>query len=69
MVAHLLYTQVLEDTDPAQRELGFAASAAWYPVVDRVAVYTDHGTSEGMLHGIHLAETYGIPVTYRSIGQ
>jgi hypothetical protein len=69
MASHMLYAQkyVLDDTDPAERELGMAAGFTWLPLVDRVAVYTDRGISSGMKEGIRRAEALGVTVEERSI--
>lgn len=46
---HLLYTQVLDDTVPEQRELGMAAHLDVARSADtRVAIYCDLGVSPGM---------------------
>lgn len=66
--SHLLYTQpdVLADSISAERRLGIACGQAWLAVADLVAVYTDHGISNGMQQGIDAAVAAGIPVVYRS---
>lgn len=45
---HLLYTQVLDDTVPEQRELGLQAHLALLERATRVVVYGDLGLSAGM---------------------
>lgn len=67
--SHLLYTQpgVLDDTIPAERELGINAGFAWHPVVDAVIVYDDLGISGGMRQGISTAESLGLPIEVRRI--
>lgn len=67
--SHLLYTQpgVLDDTIPAERDLGIKAGFAWHPVVDAVIVYADLGISGGMRQGISTAESLGLPVEVRRI--
>lgn len=64
--SHLLYTQVLSDADPEQRQHGLEAGWAWQSVVDAVVVYTDWGISVGMQAAIDSAKC---PVEYRSIGR
>lgn len=64
--SHLLYTQVLSDADPEQRQHGLEAGWAWQSVVDAVVVYTDWGISAGMQAAIDSAKC---PVEYRSIGR
>lgn len=65
--SHLLYTQVLDDLDPAQREQGIQAGFAWHDAAEKSVVYTDLGISNGMKAGIESATTKGIPVEYRTI--
>lgn len=65
--SHLLYTQILDDTDPDEREQGLSLGSAWAQVADLVAIYTDLGISKGMEFGMTLAQTSGIPVEYRSL--
>lgn len=67
--SHLLYTQegVLRDEVPEERQHGIEAGFAWHQVADLVAVYTDHGISNGMKYGIANAEKLGIPVEYRQV--
>lgn len=64
--SHLLYTQVLDDSTPEQRQHGLEAGWAWQSVVDAVVVYTDLGISAGMQAAIDSAKC---PVEYRSIGR
>jgi hypothetical protein len=65
--SHLLYTQVLDDTVPAQRELGLTLASAWYDVADLCAIYTDRGISDGMKRGIEYANKIGLKTEERSI--
>ena len=67
MVSHLLYTQFLDDDIPAEREMGIEAGLAWRHVAEKSVVYTDHGITEGMKHGIEAAEKSGLDVEYRNI--
>lgn len=67
IASHLLYTQVLDDTDPLQRDMGIAAGLAWRFVAHASVVYVDRGISSGMRHGIDLAHEEGITVEYRSL--
>lgn len=64
--SHLLYTQVLDDSTPEQRQHGLDAGWAWQSVVDAVVVYTDWGISAGMQAAIDSAKC---PVEYRRIGR
>jgi hypothetical protein len=65
--SHLLYTQVLDDTVPEEREMGIKAGFEWGKVADMVAVYTDLGISKGMEQGIENARKNGLKVVYRSL--
>lgn len=66
-LSHLLYTQVLDDSNPKQREAGIAAGLAWGRVAELTVVYCDLGVSEGMEIGIAKARSLCRPVEYRSI--
>ena len=48
-VSHLLYTQVLDDLLPQEREHGISAGLAFHHVADIVLFYEDRGWSRGML--------------------
>lgn len=65
--SHLLYTQVLEDSDVRERGLGIAAGLAWGQAADLTAVYRDLGVSAGMRLGIASAQHLGRRVEYRTI--
>lgn len=67
LASHLLYTQVLDDTDPADRQLGMAAGLAWNCHAELVAVYTGLGISAGMQAGIDLATVRDIPIVFRDL--
>jgi len=66
-VPHLLYPQVLDDTLVEERRMGMNAGAAWLRASEKLVVYEDLGTSEGMRAEIEVAEALGIPVERRSI--
>lgn len=77
--SHGLYTQpgVLDDNDPADRELGIQAGFAWRAMADATVVYTDCGTSRGMEYGIRAAKelrtrnedgTSAHVIEYRTLG-
>lgn len=46
--SHLLYTQVLDDADPKQREQGIRAGHAWARLARTHAFYLGFGVSPGM---------------------
>lgn len=66
--SHLLYTQVLDDKDKAQRRQGIDAGLEWARVAEATVVYTDYGVSAGMALGIEHAKGLR-PVEYRTIGE
>ena len=66
--SHLFYPQVLDDTDPKERELGIAAGLAWGRLADATVVYADLGESRGMTLGIAAAAESGRPVEFRWLG-
>lgn len=63
---HLMYPEVLDDRDPAQRGLGMALGHVWLQQCDVVAVYRDHDISPGMHADIHIADKNGIPISLRT---
>lgn len=65
--SHLLYTQVLNDTIPDEREAGVNAGFAWAEHADLVAVYVDFGYSPGMLLGMSRARDYGQKIEVRRL--
>jgi hypothetical protein len=66
--SHLLYTQMLDDENPAQRMLGIEAGLEFVRDADLTVVYRDHGISSGMWRGIRAAEEAGRPIEHRSLG-
>ena len=69
IASHLLYTQpgVLNDAAPDERAWGIKAGLAWLSKADASVVYTDLGTSNGMKHGIAMAERAGLRVDIRTL--
>lgn len=65
--SHLLYTQVLDDSKPTERELGISAGLEVARAAELTAVYMDHGVSPGMQRGIDHAVKFGRRVTYRRL--
>lgn len=51
-LSHLLYPQVLDDTNPDERELGMKAGFEWGRGAELTAVYVDYGITPGMGDGI-----------------
>lgn len=67
-LGHLLYTQVLSDASPTERELGIRCHLAYVQRSEAVVIYEDFGVSEGMARAAELAQSLGIPVETRRIG-
>jgi hypothetical protein len=67
--SHRFFPGLLDDTDPADRELGMRAGLVWAEQADVCAVYDDHGLTEGMLRGIAQHAERGMVVERRQIGQ
>ena len=67
--SHLLYTLegILNDSSPAERQLGMECGWAWIRVADAMVVYTDHGISPGMQLGIDRAREFNLPIEYRTL--
>jgi len=65
--SHLLYTQVLDDTNSEERKLGMEMGKVIEAGLDKSVVYTDLGISEGMAWGIQKAKEAGRPVEYRTL--
>lgn len=68
-LSHLLYPQVLDDSDPADREYGMACGWVYLLDSELVVFYIDYGMSEGMNRALELCEQLEIPVTFRYIGK
>ena len=69
IASHLLYTQMLDDTIPAERTMGMEAGKAWSQFAEAVIIYTDLGISSGMQWGIDAAIGREIPVEYRTLDE
>lgn len=65
--SHLLYTQVLDDSVPMEREWGIAAGLELAKRADLTAVYDDLGISNGMQRGIDAAVVAKRPFLYRRL--
>lgn len=64
---HLLYTQVLDDTKPEERQLGIQTSFEWHKDADLLAVYFDNGITTGMEWAISIAKTNNVKIEYRRL--
>ena len=67
--SHLLYTQVLDDSNPVERTKGLEAAWSWIGVADMMVVYQDFGITAGMKAAIDLAESDKMWVQYRELGK
>lgn len=65
--SHLLYTQVLDDTNPEERAQGIASGLAWGAKAEATIVYHDYGITPGMYEGIRRAAEERRPVLYRHL--
>ena len=59
--SHLLYTQCLDDLDPAERAAGIAAGFAWRPKADFTVFFCRLGWSKGMILGREDCRTRRLP--------
>lgn len=78
--SHALYTQVLDDLRPDERELGMQAGFQFTDALAHiemctysgrsafVAAYVDRGISDGMKAGMERAVSIGLQVIKRSLG-
>lgn len=69
LASHLLYPQVLADTDPRERAQGIAAGLTWARCADLTAAYIDYGVSPGMQSAIDAAQAAQQPIEFRLIGR
>ncbi len=60
---HLLYPQVFDEFDPAERELGIGFGMVWLDKCDELWVFGRH-ISSGMTREIDKATKRGVPIRY-----
>ena len=65
--SHLFYTQMLDDNNAAERQLGMDAGLTIWQYADQTAAYIDLGTSRGMEYGIEAAKKAGRNVVQRCL--
>jgi hypothetical protein len=65
--SHLLYTQILDDSNPDERSTGIALGMQITKRADLLAIYTDNGITKGMDLGLRFAKENNIKVEYRTI--
>ena len=69
IASHKIFTDILDDNSPNQRNIGIRAGLAWIQVADLMAVYTDLGISDGMENAMSRARLHKIPIELREIGK
>lgn len=67
LASHLLYTQILDDSDAGERTLGIEAGLAWYTVAEAIIFYTDYGMSPGMKRAYEYALEMKHDAVFRKI--
>lgn len=67
IASHLLHTQVLDDNNPEERELGIKAGLAWVDIADASVFYIDLGMSKGMRKAYDFAEENGREIILRRL--
>ena len=65
--SHLLYTQVLDDSNADERSSGIALGMEVTKRADLVAIYTDNGVTQGMDLGLRFAKENNIKFEYRTL--
>jgi hypothetical protein len=65
--SHEMFTRVLNDNMPQEREAGMLAAQAWMGTAHRTVVYFDRGISPGMIEGILHAIKWGRRIEFRSL--
>ena len=65
--SHLLYTMVLHDTIPEERERGIAAGLRWYSKADLIAFYIDFGMSPGMTEALKIVNRDSLRFEMRTL--
>lgn len=65
--SHLLYPQILDELNKAQREQGIEAGYRFWLVARKVVFYTDRGWSEGMTRARNRADFLGYPQEERQL--
>ena len=67
LAGHLLYTRILDDSDPKQRRKGLDAHLSWIKCADALVVYHDRGISAGMREAIVEAQEHQTTIEFRSL--
>jgi len=67
IASHLLYTMVLDDNVPEERDTGIKAGLAWLEKADLHVFYVDLGMSKGMEYAMKIALSGDIEIEIREI--
>jgi len=67
IASHKLYTDILDDSSDAERELGIEMGYDLMELTSYVVFYTDLGMSQGMIDAKKEAENIGLDIKYRSL--
>lgn len=69
IASHLIYTQpeILDDNNPAERDLGIRCGLAWSRVADAHVFYTDLGWSRGMIGALEFCQREKRPYELRAM--
>lgn len=65
--SHAIIPGALDDTIPAERDLGIRCGYAWWKAAHLVAFYIDLGWSGGMRQALHRAKTMHMKIEERTI--
>ena len=69
LASHLLYTQMLDDNIPEERQQGIDAGLAWRQVAELAVFYVDRGMSTGMKYALEAHLASGVPVEFRRLSK
>lgn len=67
MASHLLYTRVLNDHVPEERQLGIDAGLAYGAHANESVIAVDRGVSRGMIYGVQRAEQDGRALSFHTL--
>lgn len=68
IASHKLYTDILDDNIPDERDLGIEAGLVWSVAAQKVIIGTGLGISAGMRRGIERHTTNGVQMEFRQYG-
>jgi hypothetical protein len=67
MASHLLYTRVLNDHVPEERQIGIDAGLAYGAHANESVIAVDRGVSRGMVYGVQRAEQDGRALSFHTL--